>query len=151
MKNERQARILEIIAKQDVRTQDEITAALRAEGFKVTQATVSRDLRDLKLAKVTSKEGTYKYAVSHAHSHIGTVKLNKALLEAIVDVRYSLNNVVIKTLPGLAQAVASGVDALQIESILGSVAGDDTIIIVTDEAQSSAEIGDKLRELMSVG
>ena len=150
MKSERQARILEIISKYEVQTQEDITARLQGEGFKVTQATVSRDLRDLKLTKSRSSSGKYRYAVAKAHDRVGMVKLNKAMLESIVDVKYSLNNVVINTLPGLANAVASSVDALALDSILGCVAGDDTIIIVTSDEESSAEISEKLKEMMRV-
>ena len=150
MKNQRQARILEIVSKCDVQTQEEITAILQNDGFKVTQATVSRDLKDLKLTKNMSSSGLYRYTVSRGHEHIGMVKLNNAMVESIVSVKYSMNNVVIKTFPGLAQAVASGVDALNLESILGCVAGDDTIIIVTVDEESSAEISEKIKELMKI-
>ena len=148
MKKQRQERILEMVAQYDVQTQDEITARLQSEGFKVTQVTVSRDLKDLKLTKNMSSSGKYRYSVNKAHDHLGMVKLNNAMLGSIIDVKYSLNNVVVKTYPGLAQAVASSVDNLQIDSILGCVAGDDTIIIVTVDEESSEEIGDKIKELM---
>ncbi|MBO7310225.1 MAG: arginine repressor [Clostridia bacterium] len=148
MKSERQAKILEMISKYEIQTQEEITERLKADGFKVTQATVSRDLRDLKLTKHSSSTGKYKYTVIRPHDHTGMVRLNNTMLESIVGVRYSMNNVVIKTYPGLAQAVASSVDALNIDTILGCVAGDDTIIIVTEDEESSAEINAKLREMM---
>jgi transcriptional regulator of arginine metabolism len=148
MKNQRQARILEIVSKFDVQTQDEITDILRSEGFKVTQATVSRDLRDLKLTKNMSATGVSRYTVNRGHDHIGLVKLNNAMVESIISVKYAMNSVVIKTFPGLAQAVASGVDALDIESVLGCVAGDDTIIVVTYDEQSAAEFSEKIKELM---
>lgn len=150
MKSERQARILEMIAKYEVQTQEEITAWLQREGFKVTQATVSRDLRELKLTKHMSASGKYRYTAVKLHEPTGMVKLNHAMVESIVSVKYSLNNVVIKTYPGLAQAVASSVDALALESILGCVAGDDTIIIVTADGESSAEISENLREMMKM-
>ncbi len=148
MKSERQARILEMIEKHEIQTQEEITARLQADGFKVTQATVSRDLRDLKLTKHMSSSGKYCYTVTRLHDHTGMARLNNAMLESIVRVRYSMNNVVIKTYPGLAQAVASSVDSLNIDTILGCVAGDDTIIIVTEDVESSAEISEKLKEMM---
>ena len=148
MKNQRQARILEIVSKVDFHTQEEITAMLQSEGFKVTQATVSRDLKDLKLTKNMTTNGIYRYTVTKGHEHVGMVKLNNAMVESIVSVKYSMNNVVIKTFPGLAQAVASGVDSLDLESILGCVAGDDTIIIVTVDEESAAEISEKIKELM---
>lgn len=148
MKNERQARILEMVTKYDVQTQEEITERLKNEGFKVTQATVSRDLKELKLTKSMSSTGKYRYIPHHGHDRMGMVKLNTAMLSSIVGVKYSMNNVVIKTFPGLAQAVASSVDAMNIDSILGCVAGDDTIIVVTTDEDSAAELGDKLKEMM---
>ena len=148
MKNQRQARILEIISSCDVQTQERITEILQSEGFKVTQATVSRDLRDLKLTKSMTASGSYRYVASKMHDNLGVVKINNAMLESIVSVNYSMNNVVIRTFPGLAQAVASSVDALNLDTILGCVAGDDTIIIVTTDEQSSAEISEKFKELM---
>ena len=148
MKTQRQERILQLVDTLDVHTQEEITALLRAEGFKVTQATVSRDIRDLKLSKNMSATGSYRYTVTHTRESVGTVRLNHAMVESIVSVRYSGNNIVIKTLPGLAQAVASSVDALSLDTVLGSVAGDDTIIVVTLGEECSAEISEKIKDLM---
>ncbi len=145
MKGERQARILDILSKNEVHTQEEITELLRAEGFKVTQATVSRDLRELKLSKNMSSNGGYKYGTNNFYVNMN---LNSSIIQSIVDVRYAMNNVVIKTYPGMAQAIASGVDSLQHKTILGCVAGDDTIIIVTDTEAGAEELCWQLRELM---
>ena len=150
MKSQRQARILELISNSEIKTQEAITEMLRREGFKVTQATVSRDLRDLKLTKNGSSAGGYRYTVGKGHEHIGIFKLNNAMVESIVSVKYSMNNVVIKTFPGLAQAVASGVDSLNLESVLGCVAGDDTIIVVTVDLESAAEFSENIKELMKL-
>ena len=149
MKSKRQERMLELIASHEIDTQEDMMAMLRAEGFKVTQATVSRDMRDLKVVKVMTPKGTYRYGVGGRGAVPAVnVKLNGAMVESIVSVDYSMNNVVIKTYPGLANAIASGVDALNIHDILGCVAGDDTIIIVTRNEESSLEISRKIRELM---
>ncbi len=148
MKNQRQARILELINKFDLHTQEEITTMLQNEGFRVTQATVSRDLRDLKLTKNLASTGKYRYSSHQGSGGMGMVKLNNAMLESIVSVKYSMNNVVIKTFPGLAQAVASNVDSLSLDAILGCVAGDDTIIIVTVDENSAEDISDKIKELL---
>ena len=150
MKNERQARILEIISKHEIKTQEEITARLQSEGFKATQATVSRDLRELKLTKRMGSSGAYRYTSPGVYESSVSVKLNSTMLESITGVRYSMNNVVIKTYPGLAQAVASGIDALELDTVLGSVAGDDTLIIVTLDEECSAEISERLREMMKI-
>ena len=148
MKSQRQQRILELIAKYEIETQDDMTNRLVAEGFKVTQATVSRDLKELKLTKVQTARGTYRYALSQARHGVGNVKINNAMADSITEVKYSLNNVVIKTYPGLAAAVAFAVDSLNMPSILGCVAGDDTVIIVTTDETSSEELSEKITELM---
>ena len=148
MKTERQNRILELVSKYEIETQEEMIDRLRSEGYMVTQATVSRDLKELKLTKALTAHGTYRYCVSHGRSHTGNVRLNNAMAESILHVDYSMNNVVIKTYPGLAQAVASAIDSMNMHSILGCVAGDDTIIIISRDTESSAEISEKIRELM---
>ena len=148
MKSERQNRILELVSKYEIETQEDMIDRLRAEGYMVTQATVSRDLKELKLTKTLSANGTYRYCVSHGRTHTGNMRLNNAMADSVLHVDYSLNNVVIKTYPGLAQAVASSIDAMNMHSILGCVAGDDTIIIVSRDEKSSAEISARLKELM---
>jgi len=148
MKSERQTRILELVSHKDIETQEELTQILKDEGFKVTQATVSRDLRELKLSKELTSRGTYRYATVTHRSHTGSVKINNAMVDSIIKVNYSMNNIVIKTYPGLAGAVAAAVDALNISSVLGCVAGDDTIIIVTESTAASEEISEKIKELM---
>lgn len=148
MKSERQNRILELVTEFEIETQEEMMERLREEGYMVTQATVSRDLKELKLSKAMTTRGTYRYCLSVGRAHTGTARLTNAMAESIVQVDYSLNNVVIKTYPGLAQAVASSVDGMNMHHILGCVAGDDTIIIVTRDAESSKEISERIRELM---
>ena len=150
MKSQRHTRILELISKYEIETQEDMMTRLQSEGFKVTQATVSRDLKELKLTKVPTARGTYRYSINSGRYHTGNVKLNNAMVDSIIGVDYSLNNIVIKTYPGLAQAVASAVDALNMHDILGCVAGDDTIIIVTRGEESSIEISEKITELMKV-
>lgn len=148
MKTERQNRILELVAAHEIETQDEMLELLRADGYAVTQATVSRDLKELMLSKALTARGTYRYCVNPARSHTGNVRLNNAMVDSIIHVDYSLNNVVLKTYPGLAQAVASSVDAMNMHQVLGCVAGDDTIIIVTRDEASSAAISETIRKLM---
>ena len=148
MKNERQNRILELVAAHEIETQDEMLELLRKDGFAVTQATVSRDLKELMLSKALTARGTYRYCVNPARSHTGNVRLNNAMVDSIIHVDYSLNNVVLKTYPGLAQAVASSVDAMNMHQVLGCVAGDDTIIIVTRDEESSVTISETIRKLM---
>ncbi len=148
MKSERHNRILELVAKYEIETQEDMMARLQSEGYRVTQATVSRDLKELKLTKALTANGTYRYCVSQSRNHTGNVRINNAMADSILHVDYSMNNVVIKTYPGLAQAVASSIDAMNMHSILGCVAGDDTIIIVSRDVESSAQISKRIRELM---
>lgn len=148
MKNERQNRILELVAAHEIETQDEMLELLRKDGYAVTQATVSRDLKELMLSKALTARGTYRYCVNPARSHTGNVRLNNAMVDSIIHVDYSMNNVVLKTYPGLAQAVASSVDAMNMHQVLGCVAGDDTIIIVTRDEESSVTISETIRKLM---
>ena len=150
MKSQRHQRILELISKYEIETQEDMMSRLLTDGFKVTQATVSRDLKELKLTKVQTARGTYRYAVGQTRQSIGSVKLNNAMADSIIEVKYSLNNVVIKTYPGLAAAVAFAVDSLSMPSILGCVAGDDTVIIVTLGEEASAELSEKITELMKI-
>ena len=148
MKSERQNRILELVSKYEIETQEDMMERLREEGYLVTQATVSRDLKELKLTKALTARGTYRYCVTQGRSPAGNLRLNNAMADSITHVDYSMNNVVIKTYPGLAQAVASAVDSLNMHSILGCVAGDDTIILVTRDEASSQELSQKIRDLM---
>ena len=147
MKRTRQEKMLELISKYENDTQDELIARLRENGFDVTQATVSRDIRELNLIKGISARGVYCYALpqkKESNSH----PFGNVMTDSVVSVDAAGNMVVIKTYPGLANAVASGVDALNMHSILGCVAGDDTIIIITRDEESSAELSQTLTDLM---
>ena len=148
MKNSRHTKILEIISEYNIETQDELIAKLCESGYDVTQATVSRDMRELKLAKVQTARGKYKYVVGHSHTRDHQVKFNRAVVDSIISVDYACNTVVLKTYPGLAMAVASGVDSLNLHDILGCVGGDDTILIVTRDEESASRISEEMRELM---
>ncbi len=146
MKTERQNRILELVSEFEIETQEDMMARLRAEGYMVTQATVSRDLKELKLTKSLTARGTYRYSVTTGAGTVGKMRRSNAVADAIVHVDHSMNNIVIKTYPGMAQAVAFAIDSLNMHSILGCVAGDDTIILVTRDPESSAEISGTIRE-----
>ena len=148
MKSERQERILELISQYEIETQDEMMTYLQNEGFKVTQATVSRDLKELKLTKTLTPRGTYRYSISHHSRQTSPRKFNNAIADSMIQVEYAMNIVVVKTYPGLAAAVASAVDSLDLINMLGCVAGDDTIIIITKDEPSSREISKKIKELM---
>lgn len=148
MKIKRHNKILEIIENYNIETQEELIEKLRLAGYDVTQATVSRDIRELKLLKVMSDTGTYKYIVpggGHGDSkHI----YSKAIDGSIRSVDFSLNNIVIKTYPGMANAVAARIDSFRETDILGSVAGDDCIIMVARSIEAAEALTKKFREMI---
>ena len=148
MKSKRQDLIVNIVTNKEIETQEELIAELKAAGCDVTQATVSRDIRELKLIKVTTGHGGFRYTLPHKKEHSVNVRLNSALADSIISVDYSLNIVVIKTYPGLANAVAAGVDSLNLTSVLGCVAGDDTIITVTSDIEASKDISERIKSLI---
>lgn len=147
MKNKRQEKILEIIEKYIVETQEELIMYLKTEGFETTQATISRDIRALKLAKGTSPEGVCRYAVVSKKEH-KIPRFNSALTESITKVDYAGNLIVVKTFPGMANAVATCIDSFNISDIIGCVAGDDAILVVARDNETAAEISDKFRNMI---
>lgn len=148
MKNKRQNKILELIEKHDIDTQSILIDKLREDGYDVTQATVSRDIKDLKLTKGMGINGTYRYMVPRRESGADSPKFNSALAESIKKVDAAGNMIVLHTYPGMAQAVATGIDAIHMSEILGCVAGDDTIIIVVRTNDAAIEIGDKIKMMI---
>ena len=148
MKRIRQEKLLELISKYEIDTQDELIERLRESGFEVTQATVSRDIRELKLTKVLTGHGGYRYVLPPKDTGLAGSKLNRALLESIVALDLAMNIVVIKTHPGLAQAVAAGIDSLHMPEIVGSVAGDDTLINIARDIESAEIVCEKLKNLI---
>jgi len=148
MKSARQEKILEIINKYEVETQEDLIARLIDEGMSVTQATVSRDIRELKLTKVLTGRGSYRYICSDRNRGTENVRFNNALADSIQNVDYAGNLIVLKTFPGLASAVATGIDAMHMIEILGCVAGDDTIMIVARNEDVASEISEKLKSMM---
>ena len=149
MKVKRHNKILEIIENYNIETQEELIAKLKLAGFDVTQATVSRDIRELKLMKQMSDTGSYKYVVSRSSGDNQHV-YNKAITNSIRSVDFSLNNVVIKTYPGMANAVAAGIDALHESNILGCVAGDDCIIIVTRNTDDAEDLTRRMQKMILI-
>lgn len=150
MKNERQEKILEIISTSDVETQEALLDKLRQAGFAVTQATVSRDIRELRLIKVASKGGIYKYAQREPDEGRQPAKYVNILRETVVSAENANNMIVIKTYSGMAQAAAAAIDALLSESILGSIAGDDTIFAVARTGSSAVAIVKQIQESVGI-
>ncbi len=130
MKMTRHAKIKEIIDKNKIETQEDLAAALRNEGIEVTQATVSRDIKELMLVKVPDANGHYHYAYPKEHNMLLTPgRLERTFQDSIVSVKSTDNMVVVRTLPGTAQAVAYAIDYMKWPEILGTIAGDDTVFI----------------------
>ena len=148
MKSKRQMKIIEIIEKNDIETQEELIMRLREAGYEVTQATISRDIRELKLVKSISEGGIYKYQLPKEDRKDASLLYNSAFATSIKSVRYSGNNMVIRTYPGLANAVAAGFDAIDDKNILGCVAGDDTIIAVVSDPEITKDICDYINQII---
>ena len=130
MKTTRHSKILDIISKKEIETQEELVKELNDAGFKVTQATISRDIKDLRLTKIPDERGGYKYtSVDKVETGI-TPKMKQLFINTVISINSANNIVVIKTLAGSASAIGVVVDALKHPAILGSVSGDDTIIVV---------------------
>lgn len=146
MKEARQKRILELIDNHDIQTQEELIARLEQGGYRVTQATVSRDIRELGLIKGVNASGVYRYILP-VRPRNGAPKLNSALNSSIVSIDCAGNLLVIKTYPGLANAVAACIDSLHIPELLGCVAGDDTILAVLQSENGAKNCENKLRSV----
>lgn len=141
MKMTRHAKIKEIIDKNKVETQEDLAAALRSEGIEVTQATVSRDIKELMLVKVPDADGHYHYAYPKEHNMLLTPgRLERTFQDSIISVRAAQCLVVIRTLPGAAQAVAYAVDYMKWPEILGTIAGDDTVFVALEDQAGVATL-----------
>ena len=151
MKANRQKKILEIVNRYCIVTQDDLIERLEVEGFNVTQATISRDIRELQLTKVLTGKGTYRYVAPKKEDMAGGMRFNAALVDSIISVEYAQNIVVIKTYPGLANAVAGGIDNLAIAEVLGCVAGDDTIFVATRNEASAKTFSERIHIMMKAG
>ncbi len=149
MKNKRQEKILELIKNEVITTQDELQDALYNMGFKVTQSTVSRDIKELRIVKAQDKEGVYRYLVAgtspvnYSHDHY-----EEMFSRCAVDVLYSMNTVIIKCYPGMASSACVALDKLFSDAVLGSLAGDDTVFAVTAGEQDSIILTRKLKKLI---
>lgn len=147
MKMTRHAKIKEIIDKNKVETQEDLAAALRAEGIEVTQATVSRDIKELMLVKVPDANGHYHYAYPKEHNMLLTPgRLERTFQDSIISVRHSQCLVVIRTLPGTAQAVAYAIDYMKWPEILGTIAGDDTVFVALENQDGVTTLLDRFKE-----
>ncbi|HIU82389.1 MAG TPA: arginine repressor [Candidatus Faecicola pullistercoris] len=144
----RQLRLLEIINKTNIETQTDLADALREEGFDVTQATVSRDIKELGLIKVMTPQKTYKYAQPASKENQSSGRLLNLFRESVINIDSAQNIVVVKTLSGTANSACSLIDKMNLSEIIGSVAGDDTIILIVKDEKYVEAIVDKLNSLM---
>lgn len=125
----RQTKILELISKKEIETQEELAEGLKAMGIDVTQATISRDIKELRLVKVMSKNGKYKYATIGQSQEGITDRLYKIFENSVVSIDNAMNIIVLKTIPGAAQICASAIDYMGVDEIVGTLAGDDTVFV----------------------
>ncbi len=147
MKYSRHAKILEIIEAEPIETQEELCAKLRGLDFEVTQATVSRDIKELKLVKVIGENGKYRYAAANNDLNQISDKMLAVFAHAFVSADCADHLTVIKTLPGMAQAVASTVDSLKNPGILGSIGGDDTVLIICRTESYARELAETFKNI----
>jgi len=149
VKSKRQDKILELITEFEIETQEELIFYLNKYGFETTQATISRDIRELKLTKIIGSTGNYCYAThDKVAQNSPAPKFTGVLVDSIIKVSYANNIIVLKTFPGLANAIGSGIDAIHSPEILGCVAGDDTVIIVLTSEDAAKSISEKLKQMM---
>lgn len=146
MKTKRQRKIIELITERNIETQDELAALLEKEGFTVTQATISRDIRELNLTKSVSPDGGQKYSI--AVSALGGIygKYLRVLSDGILKMEIAENILVIKTVSGMAMAVGAAVDAMSIENVVGCIAGDDTIMCIIKTKEDAPVVKARIEE-----
>lgn len=150
MKSQRQAKIMEIISNKNVETQEQLLAELQTAGFRSTQATISRDIKELRIVKEMTSFGTYRYSAA-AEESVNTFssRLNTIFRECITNFDYAQNMVVIHTLPGLAGAAASAIDAMNMSVVVGTLAGDDTVFLVMRDNNAAAAFCGEIKSLLN--
>lgn len=149
MKNDRQAMILEIIAQENIETQEQLLTRLQARGLRCTQATISRDIKQLHLVKEPAGQGVYKYAVSGNRTTLNVAaKLRTIFRECIVSIDYAQNIVVVKTMPGLANGACSALDNMDMSDIVGSLAGDDTALLVMRNTEAAELLCQEIKDML---
>jgi transcriptional regulator of arginine metabolism len=148
-RNARQSAILEIIARKEIETQEELCQELTALNFNVTQATISRDIKDLKLYKVRGTIKKYRYAYIEGEGDLITGKMRNLFRDCVHSINYANNIIIIKTMRGNGSTAGIFVDSLQLKELIGSVAGDDTLMIVVDSNENTPIIVEKLKEYLA--
>ena len=148
MKVNRHAKIIELITTYQIETQEELAAYLNQEGFKVTQATVSRDIRDLRLTKIPTEDGKQRYTI---HPKTGTTmndKYTRVLKDGFASMDMAQSILVIKTVSGMAMAVATAIDSLEFPEVVGTIAGDDTIMCAIRTGDDTMSVMDKINKMV---
>ncbi|SFK93612.1 transcriptional regulator, ArgR family [Paenibacillus sp. 1_12] len=149
MKGQRHIKIREIIANNEVETQDELVDRLKSAGYAVTQATISRDIKELHLIKVPLDDGRYKYSVPADQRYNPLHRLKRALNDHFVHIDYTDNLVVLKSLPGTANAIGSLIDSLEWPEIMGTICGDDTILMICRGKEQSSKVVNQILSMLS--
>ncbi|WP_028548768.1 transcriptional regulator AhrC/ArgR [Paenibacillus sp. UNC451MF] len=149
MKGQRHIKIREIITNNEIETQDELVEQLRTAGFPVTQATISRDIKELHLIKVPLDDGRYKYSVPADQRYNPMHRLKRALNDHFVHIDYTENLVVMKSLPGTANAIGALIDSLEWNEIMGTICGDDTILIICRTKEQSGMVVNQILSMLS--
>lgn len=149
MKNDRQNQLLQIISEECIETQEQLLDRLQARGIKCTQATISRDIKEMHLIKEPAGQGRYRYAVSAHRTRLNFAdKLRTIFRESVINVDLAQNLVVIKTMPGLASAAASALDGMEINAKVGTLAGDDTVLLIMRDTVGAEEFCDEIKEML---
>lgn len=148
MKTRRHARILDLISEYPIETQDELLTRLKAEGYKATQATISRDIKDLRLVKTLGSDGKYRYVSASKNSTDIRSNFSALFSTSVNSIDFAQNMVIIKTLSGMAQAVCAALDSVNYKSVLGTIAGDDTIFVVCRTNELAVNLTDELKKLI---
>ena len=149
MKKRRQAKILELISSKEIETQEELQAYLIEYGFEVTQATISRDIKELRLVKDLSSKGRYVYSTGKKNNQNITKRAGGIFNESIISIDYALNTVVIKCFAGMANAACAAIDSMELDEVLGTIAGDDTIFILCRSEENAENFTQKLRKMLN--
>ena len=148
MKRSRHDKIIEIIARNDVETQEQLASLLKEAGYDVTQATVSRDIRQMKLSKQVTEDGRQKYVYSTADSEAMQDKYVSVLKAGYVSMEVAQNILVIKTVSGMAMALATAIDALELPEVIGCIAGDDTIFVAIKSYEEALAVTEKFKQMI---
>lgn len=148
MKKSRHHKIKELVEQHEIETQEELADKLREAGYAVTQATVSRDIRELKLSKISMGDGRQKYTILIHSDHYLSDKYIRVLKDGFVSIDHAQNILVVKTVAGMAMAVAAAIDAMKLKEIVGSIAGDDTIMIAVRTIEDTQAVTEKIHSVL---